>query len=406
MITKESLRILHNNLVFVKGINRQYSDRFANTGAKIGSTIDIRMPNRYYVSTGPALQVQGVTETSQALTIDKYWHIGMDFTTQDLTLTIDEFSKRYIQPAMAVMASKVDYDCLAMAYDVYNQVGTPGSVIGTNTGTGLLVANMPTVALNAGMQMTNFCTPKDMQRRIVVNPAGMAGAASSGVTWFNSQAALAEIYKAGVMGRAHGFEWAEDQNVRVLTCGTRTNGTINGAGQSGATLNVTGLGANATVKKGEVFTIALVNAVNPENQQNTGNLAYFTVTADSTATAGGVIAALPISPSIVVSDGGVAVANGTVTVAPPNGAAVTWMSGTASTGYPQNLAYYPDAFTLATADLEMPKGVDFAARESYDGISMRIIRQYDINSDNLPCRIDVIGGMKTLRPEFACRICG
>jgi hypothetical protein len=74
--------------------------------------------------------------------------------------------------------------------------------------------------------------------------------------------------------------------------------------------------------------------------------------------------------------------------------------------YAQNLAYHADAFTLGTADLEIPQGVDFAARESYDGISMRIVRAYDVSSDNFICRIDVLGGWATLRPELACRILG
>ena len=198
-----------------------------------------------------------------------------------------------------------------------------------------------------------------------------------------------------------------DQNVNLLMTGTHAGyaaAAVTSAGQTGALLNTNGWTASSAVlNAGEIITIAGVYGVNPENQSNIGYLQNFVVTENCSSDSNGNVS-IPISPSIVVA--GPQVANGTVVAAPANGAQVNLMSGTANTAYPMNVAYHKDAFTLATADLEMPKGVDFAARESYDGVSMLIVRAYDINNAQFPCRIDVLAGWATLRPELACRITG
>jgi hypothetical protein len=402
MITREALRVLHNNLVFAKGVNRQYSGEFAQTGAKIGSTINIRKPNRYFVREGKTIQVQNTQETYVPLTLDKQYGVDVEFSSQDLTLALDDFSKRILTPAMARVSSKIDQDGLELAKQVYNNVGTPGSAPGSNTGSGLAVANVPRVYLNAGMLMDNQATPRDENRRVIFNPSAQASSVSGLSGLFQDQRAIADQYRKGVIGTALGFEFGMDQNVSTITTGNRSNGTVNGAGQTGATLNVTGLGANATVAAGEKFTIANVNSVNPENQNDTTFSAQFVVLTAATANASG-SAALSISPSITLAAANVA--DGTVTALPVNGAAVTWQ-GSANTTYPMNLAYHQDAFTLATADLIMPQGMDFAARETYDGLSMRIVRGYDINNDQFPCRIDILAGWAALRPEMASVIWG
>ena len=232
---------------------------------------------------------------------------------------------------------------------------------------------------------------------------------------------VAEQYRKGVLGTALGFEFALDQNINTLTNGTRAGTVvIDGNNQTGSTLNIRGLTGNTTIASGEIFDIVSVNGVNPENQvvwnvpmtAAHGNI-YFTAlpnyTTDptgklaGTATAGGQVT-INISPSIKLAAAGVP--DGTVNALPVDGAVVNWDSGTLSTSYPISLAYHQDAFTFATADLELPQGVDFAAREFYDGISMRIVRAYDVTNDQFPCRIDVLGGWATLRPEMACRITG
>jgi hypothetical protein len=403
MITRESLRILHNNLVFAKGVNRQYSNEFAQTGAKIGSTINVRKPNRYFVRKGTTIQVQNTQETYVPVTLSTQYGVDVDFSSQDLTLSLDDFGKRILSPAMARIASQIDYDGLALAQQVFNYVGTPGNTAGSNVGTGVATVNCPQIYLNAGMLLDNNSTPRDENRRIIINPIAQAGSVANLSGLFQDSVAIGEQYRKGVMGQALGFEFAMDQNVNVLQTGTRgTTASIYGAGQSGSTLTISGTGANATISAGEKFTIANVDSVNPENQQDTGLTQQFTVLAANQANAAGLVT-LSISPSIVLA--GANVANGTVTALPANGATLTW-AGAANGTFPMNLAYHQDAFTLATADLIMPGGVDFAARETYDGISMRVVRAYDITNDMFPCRIDVLAGWAVLRPEMAAVIWG
>jgi hypothetical protein len=411
-VLREALRVLHNNLVFVKNVNKQYSSEFAVSGAKVGSTINVRLPNRYYVAKTTALQAQNTNEQTVPVSLNTNYQVGLNFTQAELTLSLDDFSKRVLTPAMARLASQIDQDGLGQAANVYNQVGTPGTTPGTAGGTpfanNILNYNAPDVYLNAGMMMDNMAAPRDENRRVVINPGAMAVSVAGLKALFQDAGEIAKQYKKGVIGTALGFEFAMDQNVNLLTTGSRSSAATpytTTASQTGATLATTGWTANQTgiLLAGEVFTIAGVYGVNPENQSNVGYLQNFVVTANCNSDSGGNVT-IPISPSIVVA--GPQVANGTVTAAPPAGAQLTMMSGAASTSFPLNLAYHKDAFTLATADLEMPRGVDFAARETYDGISMLIVRAYDINNAQFPCRIDVLAGWATLRPELACRITG
>ncbi len=389
-VVREALRLLHNNLAFAKGVNRQYDDKFAQSGAKVGDSIQIRLPNRFTVRNGPTLSAQDVQEESVTLQVATQKGVDIQFSSAELTLSLDDFSKRILQPAMARLASEIDYDGLGLYQDVYNLVGTPGTT-----------PNSALVYLQAGQKLDEFATPRDDNRSVVINPAAMAATVDALKGLFHDTKEVSKQYRRGLMGRSLGFEFAMDQNVRLHTVGAH-GGTplVNGANQTGSSLATDGWTASTTVlKKGDVFTIAGVYAVNPETGQSTGSLQQFVVTADVTSDAVGA-ATIPISPSIVTSG-----AKKTVTNSPADNAAIT-VVGSASTNYPQNLAYHRDAFVLATVDLVMPKGVDFAAREVYDGISMRIVRQYDINNDNFPCRIDVLYGWKCVRPEMACRIIG
>ena len=422
MITREALRVLNNNLVFIKGTKRQYSSEFAQAGAKIGSTVNLRKPNRYFVRTGQTMQVQQTNETYVPLTLNRQWGVDVSFSSLDLSLSLDDFSKRVLTPAMARLASQLDIDGLSMAITgayadgtvtagagpVYNIVGTPGTTPGTSGGSATLLQqyNAPICFLNAGMMMDNFAAPRDENRRIVMNPAAHAQSVSGLSGLINDSAAIAEQYRKGVLGNALGFEFAMDQNIYNFNSNTGVSlGTITLTPGS-ANASATGVTSGGIFPAGMAFTIPGVYSVNPENQQSTGQLQQFVVTATTTATTT-TIASLPISPTPVLA--GTGVAAGTVTYATTSllvGTATVVTGTTASTSYPQNLAYHQDAFTLATADLELPRGVDFAARETYDGISMRIVRAFDITNDLFPCRIDVLGGWATLRPELACRITG
>lgn len=391
MITREALRILENNLTFAKGVNREYDDKFAVEGAKIGDTLNIRKPARYVGRSGATLSVEDHTETSVPLQLDTQFGVDLNFTSKELLLDIDDFSTRILAPAMAVVANKIDRDGLNLYSSVYNAVGTPGT-----TPTALKTY------LQAGAKLDYMAAPRDGNRSVVIDPTAQVEIVDALKGLFQSSEKIKSQYETGNMGLAGGFKWSMDQNVVSHTVGAYA-GTplVNGGSQTGATLVTDGWSSGASaLKKGDIFTIAGVYSVNPQSRQSTGQLQQFTVTADISDTSGAM--SIGISPSIVTSG-----AFKTVSGSPADNAAITVL-GNASTVSPTNLAYHKDAFTLACADLPLPKGVDMASRVASKqlGISVRMVRAYDINNDKFPCRLDVLYGWKTIYPELACRIQG
>ncbi|WP_176322478.1 P22 phage major capsid protein family protein [Burkholderia vietnamiensis] len=390
-ILDESLMILENNLAFTSRANRDYSDQFAVSGAKVGATVNARKPNRFVGTTGAALNIESVNETSTPITLTTQFHVDFTFSSQELTLIVDEFADRYLKPAMATIANKIDFDGLGLAANVANNVGTVGTT-----------PNDIKYLLDAGVKLDNEATPRDGRRTAVWDPATNGAMVKSAAGLFNPSAKIGEQYESGIFSPSGlGFDIGMDQNVNTLTTGTRTNGTVSGAGQTGSSLLVTGLGAGGTVSKGDTFTIAGVYGVNPQNRQSTGVLRQFTVTAAATADGSG-NATLSIFPPINTAASNQQYQS--VSAGPANAAAVTWDIA-ASTQYVANLTYHRDAFTLATADLEdVSKYGAWGARRVHKGISMRIARQYAIGTDTVPCRIDVLYGWAAIYPELACRI--
>lgn len=398
VIAKELLRVLHNNITFCKGVNRQYDNTFANSATtisgKAGPSIRVRKPNRYTVTTGPALVVQDLTEEYVTVSMQTQKHVGMKFTAADLTQTIDDFSERYIKPAGLALASELDRDGCSQYNTIYNNVGTCTVTPATAL-----------VYLEGAAKLDDYTAPRDDMRSAVINPSAQAATVNALTNIFNPQNAIARQYEAGVMGDALGFKFKMDQNIASHTCGTRVATgavAVSGGSQSGASLYCSTTGATVTFTKGDAFTIDGVFQVNPETKVNTGKLQQFVVTANVAAS--GSYVTLAISPSIIIS--GATQTVYTATGNYPAHAAAIIFQGAASTSYPVNLLYHRDAFALVSADLIMPDGVDFKAREVFDGISVRIVRQYNINGDELPCRADILYGWATLYPQFCARLHG
>ena len=394
MITRKSLEILENNLVISRNINKEYDDSFAVEGAKIGSTLRIRLPDRALVTDGAALQVQDDNEQYTTLTVSSQKHIGINFTSAELTMQLDDFAERVLKPRISQLASSVDADVANAYKSIYNTVGTPG----TTPATAL-------VLLQAQQKLNESAAPMS-PRYATVNPAANAGLVNGMTGFFNPTGTISRQFKTGMMGEGVlGFdEMNMSQSIVNHTTGSRAgtilvNGAVSTQGQ--ATISIDGLtGATDTVTAGDVFTIAGVYAVNPQTRLSTGSLQQFVVTAAQTG-ASNALANMAISPPMYTSSNALA----TIDAFPADNAAVTFV-GTASTVYPQNLVYHKNAITLATADLLLPQGVDMASRQVHNGISMRIVRQYDINNDRMPCRVDVLYGFNTIRPPMACRIFG
>lgn len=395
MITRKALQILENELVLTRNVNRQYDNSFAVEGAKIGSTLRIRLPDRATVTTGAALNVQDDNEQYTSLTVSTQKHIGVNFTTAEMTMSLDDFAERVLKPRVSQLAASVDADVANAYKSIFNSVGTPGTTPGTS------------LVLLQAQQKLNESAADINPRYATVNPAANAALVEGMKGYFNPTGTISSQFKSGMMGEnVLGFEEvAMSQSITSHTTGTRSatasltiQTTVSTQGQS--TVAITGDSGSATFAIGDVFTIAGVYAVNPQTRVSTGSLQQFTVTALATASSG-TWSSVSISPALYTSSQALA----TVDAFPQANAAVTVL-GSASTVYPQNLVYHKNAITFATADLLMPKGVDMASRAEHNGIAIRIVRQYDINNDRMPCRLDVLYGYSVIRPPMACRIWG
>jgi hypothetical protein len=385
-VTRKSLSVLHQKLNFIGSINRQYDDSFAKSGAKIGDSLKIRLPNEYLVTDGATLVTQDTAELSTTLTVSSQKHVGMNFTTAELTLSLDDFSERIIEPAMSVLAARMESDALSMALDVYNAVNNVGAAINLNK------------ALAARKILVDNLAPGD-KRNLLLNTQDNLDLVDGLKGLFQDSTEIAKQYREGKVGRTAGFgDIYENTLLGSQATGTAasvTTYTVNGAVTTNGASAVTVAVGATTFKKGDIFTVAGCFRVHPETKTDTGALQQFVVTADYAGGAG----SLAFAPAIYTTTGRQNVTAGGM----PNGAAIVKL-GAASSVYKPSLAYHKDAFTFATADLLMPEGVDFSAREVFDGISMRLVRQYAIATDTLPCRIDVLYGFKTIRAQLAARI--
>ena len=394
MITRKSLEILENNLVITRNVNRQYDDSFAVQGAKIGSTLRIRLPDRALVTDGAALQVQDDNEQFTTLTVSTQKHIGMNFTTAELTMQLDDFADRVLKPRVSQLAASIDADVANAYKGIFASVGTPGTTPATS------------LVLLQAQQKLNEAAASMSPRYATVSPAANAGLVEGMKGLFNPVSTVSRQFKNGMMGDGVlGYDEINmSQSILQHTTGTRdaTAATTVGATittQGSTTITLSQASVTTTLTAGDVFTIAGVNAVNPQTRQSTGSLQQFVVTAAATAVSG--TWTVSVLPAMYTSGNALA----TIDAFPASSAVVTFL-GTASTQYPQNLVYHKDAITFATADLLLPQGVDMASRQVHNGISLRIVRQYDINNDRMPCRIDVLYGFAVIRPAMACRLWG
>jgi len=392
-IVREALALFHNESKFLKTINKQYDNRFAREGAKNGGSLLIRNPNQYEVTTGAVMTAQDQAETTQTLTVATQKHIGMNFTSVEQTMSVDDFRERYLKPAMSRLAADVEYTCLnAMYKDVFNLTGTPAT-----TPASLLAV------LNAGARLSQNLAPTS-DRSILFDSTAMAATVNGIGTYFHKSSEVERGFSTGALGHAGGFDFYESNMVPSHTNGSRDDTTpvIDTSTLANGDTTITTTGADGTMKAGDVFTIEGVYAVNLETKQAYSHLQQFVITADKTNDATDVWA---VAPTIYISG---AKKNVSVTSAGAGKAIVNVAaggSGAASTAYTQNLAYHRDAFTFVSADLyKMPNETMTSA--VIDNVSMRLWKGSDIVNDKFPVRLDVLFGYKTLRPEWAVRVRG
>jgi hypothetical protein len=388
MITREAIMLFRNTNKFLQSIDMQYDDQFAKTGAKIGTSLKIRLPNDYTVRTGATASIQDTAEQSTTLTLATQKGVDVSFNSVDRALSLDDFSKRILAPMINNLAG-------AVAADIMTGVEGGISNYVSNTSGGSVIT--PTAAhwLQAGALLDQNSAPRGT-RHLILDPLTMARTVSSLSGLFNPSRAIGSQYEKGMMQEALGWDWESDQTVlKHLTSTYSGTKTVSGASQTGTTLTVNAItgGFNA----GDIITISGVNSVNRVTKSSNGTLAQFVITAAAATGA----TSLSIYPAIIPAVGGNAVQYQTVDASPLNGATITCVSASAET-YRKNFGFVPEAITMATADLQIPpKGIVEGAREVYDGVSMRMISDYVITTDQWITRLDVLYGYKFVRPEWA-----
>ena len=392
LVAKEALAVLQNMLGFAKNVNRDFEPEFQGNmarGYQPGATINIKRPPRYTYRAGRIAVPQATTETQTPLTLSQ-GGADLQFTSFERTLSVGQFEKK-IMAAVTSVVNEIDRQGLDLARrTVANAVGT----VGTFPTTQALALSV----LTQGQQkLSEMGAPvSDRQRSLALNPAMNASIVQGLAGLFNSQSTLDKQYKSGMFVEGLGLNVAMDQNVSRHTNGTavQATNTVSGAGQTGASLTTAAL--NGTVTQGTVFTIAGVNAVNPQSRQDTGALQQFVATA---AAANGAVAIL-ISPSITPTG-----AFQNVTASPANGAAITIL-GIASAAYDTNIMYHRDAFTLAMVPMFEPMDGTGAkcTTMSDDGFTLKVTQFYDGVNDNNLMRLDVLFGWAATYPELACKI--
>lgn len=393
-ITREALRILHNKVKFIGSIDRQHDNKIEFGGQKAGGVINIRKPPQFTVGTGRTITVQDAEETYTALTVNTQKNVAMAFAASDLTLSIDDFSKRFIAPAVSRLAAQMEADALTMYKDVYNEVGTSGTSPASTT-----------VVLQAKQKLVENLVPEDSDLFFLQTPGCEATLVGALTGLYNDNATWGGQYSKGVMTakEALGFKFLTSAQTPRHTNGgsTRADGTVNGDVANGtATVALASVGVSSTILKGDILTFTGVYAVDPETKTTRSSLQQFVVTTATTSDGSEAAAAVVLSPTPYFSG-----PKQNISTQITNGTVCTWSTAAAAVD-DANLAYHPQAFTFATANLEMPRGVDMAAREEMDGLSIRLVRDWSVNDDLFITRLDCLYGYVAQRPEWACRILG
>ena len=397
VIAKEALFQLENNLVMGNLVHRDYRKEFV----KVGEQVSIRKPVRFTVTDGATRTNQDVEEGSTNITIDKRKHVSWNFSTQDLTLSIEEYSYRYIKPAMISLANQADRDVLDLYKQVWNWVGTPGQELNSFIDLAL-----------GPRRLDEMAVPQD-ERNAVLGPAdswGMIGNLAGLTLSDQSKSPQAEAYRMARLGRVANLETYMDQNVRRHTIGAHAGTPLVTTATSTTYANVLtdfkmdivvdGWDNDLALLEGDVFTIDTVFSVNPVSKDTLDFLQEFVLRADVTTHASGGDTTMSISPPIITSG-----PYQTVSVAAPNNATIVY-KGTLSTIHPQNMVFHKNAFALVTVPLEMPDSVQWKARETHRGLSVRLVKDYDIDNDVEIIRADILYGVKAIYPDLATRVSG
>jgi len=402
MITRELLRVLHQSCNFIGNVNRQYDDRFAQSGAKIGTGLNVRMPSKYNVRTGATLSADEHVERSTPLTCDSQYGVDVSFTSVELTMSLDDFSDRIIDPAMKQLAAQIEGDCMADGYKVIPNY-TNGST------DGLLTYKR---FQQGGANITKELAPIS-NRTATLSPDSTVEFNDAVKGLFQSSENIKRQYREGIMGRTGGFDVYENTLTPSHTTGTfagspLTDGSNQGTSAttntwvSQTSINVDTATSLTTLLAGDIITFSTIFAAHPETKTSTGKLRSFVVQSDQTFTTLADPYAVVVKPGIMYGSGN-SYQNCVITGGETDGLTTT-LIGAVGSAFGQDLQFHKDTFAFVSADLEdVSQFGAWGARRTQDGISMRIAKQYDIANDAFPCRVDVLFGFDGLYNELGNR---
>lgn len=391
VITREGLRILHEQLNFLTNVTTGYDASFSGTGAKIGNAIRIRKPAQYTVRKGATLAVQDHVEEETLLTLNIRRGVDIEFSSEELTLDLDDFSERVLKPAMSKLAASIQSELLEKAV-----LGTGSTVLRS----GGAVAYKDFLKAQALLDNQNASREN---RVAIVEPMTNAEIVDALKGLFQDSTEVAKQYREGIIGKTAGAIWYQNNSLPSLTLPTDVAGTIDALGTARAdgfydTIDLAGFGNVETIAAGTAFTVAGVNAVQPETKKDLGYAYTFIVQEDAKTSAAGAVTVKVLPFKFVSGD-----AQNNVTALPAGTAVVTLVGASAAT-YAQNLVYSKDAYVFGSADLVLPGGVDAASRANFEGLSLRMVRAYDNSTDVFATRFDILCGFATVRPELAAKV--
>lgn len=396
MVTREAVQLFKNSNAFMQNIETQYDSSFGVTGAKIGSTLRVRLPLDYVVTNGPGLSPQDSVEQQTTLTLATQRHVDLTFTSAEQTLKVDDYNERFLLPAMNNLAGNVASTIMA------GSEGGVCNIVAAFDGAGAIASPGLQQVLDSRAVLADNSAPQ-LDRKFVNDPHTMARLVGSLSGLLNPATDISKQYRDGSVYSAAGYTWMEDQTAIKHTTGTFTAGTVNGANQTGTTLTVNAI--TGTLKKGDIITLDGVNGVNRVTKQTTGVLRQFVLTADAASGATSLSiypAIVPGGPDYVATTGDGAQQYQTVDVSPDNSAAISLFNDPSEV-YRRNIAFAPQAITMVTADLEKPPMVE-CARKVYDNVSLRTLRAYVPGTDQTVTRTDVLFGFLYIRPEWCVTV--
>jgi len=409
VVAKEACIQLENELVVARNVHRAYEEEFKkkHNGYKQGSSVTIKAPIYFRVKDGATLDAVDILEQDITLTVNLRKHVAWAVTSQEMTLNIDKFSERYIKPAMQALANYIDYTVLGLYKDVPNQIGTPGTT----------PSNFYTFA-QAQAKLTEHACPED-NRSCVISPAAQAKLADHLKGLFHQPVVGTAVKKGMITENLAGFKMFTSNNVNTHTNGTWPDGTVYvddtvSEGDHGFNIDQNAAGSAYTLKDGDYFTVAAVNAVNPISGQSTGSSRGFTVDGDQIFADAGQgdmncdLNCIPgTDPWLLYSESAseTYLPYQNVDALPLENALIT-VAGSTGQQYPVNLAFHKHALALVMVPLAMPVSAAWKAQESYKGYTIRVIRDYDVTNDQEYIRFDVLFGVKAINPMLACRIAG